>query len=74
MRFQNLVLLGPPIGSVGRPCAVVASPGPCSLFDNDRIVPKRSEELASGFSMAKRELPMCLQMLDDRHIQDEALA
>ncbi len=52
--LENLCLLAPPIRSVGRSCAVVASPWSCSLFDDDRIVKKRSEELAPGFSVTNR--------------------
>jgi hypothetical protein len=68
MTLQDFLLLGLSIRPVRRSRAVVASSRSCRLFHDDRITGERGEELTPGFSVAERQLPVCLKMSDDRQL------
>jgi len=73
MALENLLLLCPAIGAIRRPCTMVGSPRAGGFSDDHVITGEGREQLPTSFSMLRRQLSMCLEMLDDRSLEEEAL-
>ena len=74
MTFENLPLLGFSVGTIRHTCAMVGSPWAGGFGYNHITSFERREQLATSFSVPRRDLSMLLKVLNDRGFEDETLS